>query len=280
MESALYIVPTPIGNKDDITKRAIDVLTNATLIAAEDTRHTKGLLDMLSIPAKKMISCNDHNEEERATLIIDEIKKGGIVALASDAGTPLISDPGYRVVSICAKHNVKVIPLPGACAAITALEGSGLPTDRFLFRGFLPVKNKDLIKVFEDVKESNITTVFYESPRRIIDTLEVIKTVMPENPICLARELTKCFETFYRGKAFEILDTIKSHDNHTKGEFVLIIGPIIHMTDTKDELSKDVLECIDSLKDFVPSKVLSTSLAKLCNLNKKDLYNYIASNKS
>ena len=138
LDSALYIVPTPIGNMQDITLRAIEVLKNATLIAAEDTRHSKLLLDHIGVKGTRMISCHDHNEEQRVEIIKNEIEKGGSVALISDAGTPLISDPGYRVVSLCAKLNVKVVPLPGPCAAITALEMAGLPTDSFLFAGFLP----------------------------------------------------------------------------------------------------------------------------------------------
>ena len=143
MDSALYIVPTPIGNLDDITLRAIDVLKSATLIAAEDTRHSKILLDKLGISGKKMISCHDHNEGERAELIIEEVRAGGVVALISDAGSPLINDPGYRVVTICAEQGVKVVPLPGPCALITALEASALPTDKFMFCGFFPVKEKE-----------------------------------------------------------------------------------------------------------------------------------------
>ena len=149
MDSALYIVPTPIGNLDDITLRAIEVLKSATLIAAEDTRHSKILLDKLGISGKKMISCHDHNEGERADLIIEEVRAGGVVALISDAGSPLINDPGYRVVTICAEQGVKVVPLPGPCALITALEASALPTDKFMFCGFFPVKEKELTGVLE-----------------------------------------------------------------------------------------------------------------------------------
>ncbi|SPT72041.1 Ribosomal RNA small subunit methyltransferase I [Anaerobiospirillum thomasii] len=277
MESALYIVPTPIGNRDDITKRAIDVLNAATLIAAEDTRHSRSLLDMLGIGHKKMISCHDHNEQERASMIIDEVQSGGVVALVSDAGTPLISDPGYKVVSICTKGGIKIIPLPGACAAICALSASGLPTDRFLFRGFLPVKNKELGETLLDIKAQSVTVIVYESPRRIKDTLTVIHELMPDRPLCVAREISKLFETFYRGTACQILEVLNSSDNHVKGEFVLMFGP--DKEQSVDDLTDSIKNSVAELMPFVPAKLLSKVISDISGVNKKSLYNFIIENK-
>ena len=198
IESALYLVPTPIGNLDDITLRAIEVLKSATLIAAEDTRHSKILLTKLGIGAVKMISCNDHNEAERADIIANEVAAGGIVALISDAGTPMISDPGYKLTATLTQRGVKVVALPGPCAAITALCAAALPTDKFLFNGFLPVKDKELTEKLESIATSTTTTVFYESPRRIMTTLNKLKEIDPTRKVALCRELTKTFETIYR----------------------------------------------------------------------------------
>ena len=226
LESALYIVPTPIGNLDDITLRAIEVLKNATLIAAEDTRHSKILLDKLGISGTRMISCHDHNEEQRADVIIEEVKKGGIVALISDAGSPLINDPGYRVVTICSKADVKVVPLPGPCALITALEASALPTDKFMFCGFFPVKEKELTETVQALANVDYTAVFYETPRRIIDTMEIVGKVLPEHDVTLCREMTKTFESFYRLKAKDAVEFLKADADRTKGEFVVAIGAL------------------------------------------------------
>lgn len=226
LESALYIVPTPIGNLDDITLRAIEVLKNATLIAAEDTRHSKILLDKLGVLNPKMISCHDHNEEQRASIIIEEVNKGGIVALISDAGSPLINDPGYKVVTLCSKANVKVIPLPGPCALITALEASALPTDKFMFNGFFPVKEKELVETIESLKGVDYTAVFYEAPRRILNTMEKVAQILPEHDVTLCREMTKTFESFYRLKAKDAPSFLEADSDRTKGEFVVAIGAL------------------------------------------------------
>ena len=270
LESALYIVPTPIGNLDDITLRAIEVLKNATLIAAEDTRHSKILLDKLGISGTRMISCHDHNEEQRADVIIEEVKKGGIVALISDAGSPLINDPGYRVVTICSKADVKVVPLPGPCALITALEASALPTDRFMFCGFFPVKEKELTETVQALANVDYTAVFYETPRRIIDTMEIVGKVLPEHDVTLCREMTKTFESFYRLKAKDAVEFLKADADRTKGEFVVAIGAL------KVETSSIPANVEKALKELIktsPVKQVAAVLADLTGIKKNDLYN-------
>lgn len=270
LESALYIVPTPIGNLDDITLRAIEVLKNATLIAAEDTRHSKILLDKLGISGTRMISCHDHNEEQRADVIIEEVKKGGIVALISDAGSPLINDPGYRVVTICSKADVKVVPLPGPCALITALEASALPTDKFMFCGFFPVKEKELTETVQALANVDYTAVFYETPRRIIDTMEIVGKVLPEHDVTLCREMTKTFESFYRLKAKDAVEFLKADADRTKGEFVVAIGAL------KVEASSIPANVEKALKELIktsPVKQVAAVLADLTGIKKNDLYN-------
>lgn len=270
LESALYIVPTPIGNLDDITLRAIEVLKNATLIAAEDTRHSKILLDKLGVLNPKMISCHDHNEEQRASIIIEEVNKGGIVALISDAGSPLINDPGYKVVTLCSKANVKVIPLPGPCALITALEASALPTDKFMFNGFFPVKEKELVETIESLKGVDYTAVFYEAPRRILNTMEKVAQILPEHDVTLCREMTKTFESFYRLKAKDAPAFLEADPDRTKGEFVVAIGAL---KEDQGAISPQILDALKTLVQTTPVKVACNVVANLTGLKKNDLYN-------
>lgn len=270
LDSALYIVPTPIGNLDDITLRAIEVLKNSTLIAAEDTRHSKILLDKLGISGKKMISCHDHNEEQRASIIIDEVKNGGIVALISDAGSPLINDPGYRVVTLCSKADVRVVPLPGPCALITALEASALPTDKFMFLGFFPVKEKELTEKVQSLENADYTAVFYETPRRIVDTMEIVGKILPEHDVTLCREMTKTFESFYRLKAKDAASFLKADPDRTKGEFVVAIGSLKQETSS---VPASVVKSISELIKTSPVKQVANVLSELTGIKKNDLYN-------
>ena len=270
LESALYIVPTPIGNLDDITLRAIEVLKNATLIAAEDTRHSKILLDKLGVLNPKMISCHDHNEEQRASIIIEEVNKGGIVALISDAGSPLINDPGYKVVTLCSKVNVKVIPLPGPCALITALEASALPTDKFMFNGFFPVKEKELVETIESLKGVDYTAVFYEAPRRILNTMEKVAQILPDHDVTLCREMTKTFESFYRLKAKDTPAFLEADPDRTKGEFVVAIGAL---KENQGAISPQIVDALKTLVQTTPVKVACNVVANLTGLKKNDLYN-------
>lgn len=276
-ESALYIVPTPIGNLDDITLRAIEVLKAATLIAAEDTRHSRILLNKLGVGAVKMVSCNDHNEDERVQLIAAEVAAGGIVALISDAGTPMISDPGYKLVSRLHQGGVKVVPLPGPCAAITALCASGLPTDRFLFAGFLPVKDKELTEKLETLRESAVTTVFYESPRRIMSTLKRLQELEPGRRLALCREMTKTFETIYRMTATELVTYLEEHPDEVRGEFVLIVGPHAKSEQEENMISAQSRSALERLLPALKVKEACALIAELTGESKNRLYEYALS---
>ena len=217
----LYVVATPIGNKDDITIRALNILRNADFIAAEDTRHTKRLLDHHKIK-KSLISYHEHNEEKRTEELLEILKQGKSVALVSDAGTPAISDPGYRLVHEALKKNIKITPVPGASALLTALCASGLYTDQFLFAGFLPKKKGKLHNRLKSLSDTSSTIIFYESPKRIKSTLDEIIYIMGDRYGVLARELTKIHEEFIRGALSEILDNLKKRQT-VKGECTLLV---------------------------------------------------------
>ncbi len=191
----LYIVPTPIGNLGDITQRALDVLASVDMIAVEDTRHTGKLLAHFNI-STKTFALHDHNEQQKAQVLVDKLLSGLSIALVSDAGTPLISDPGYHLVTQCRQAGVKVVPLPGPCAVITALSASGLPSDSFSFEGFLPAKSKARKDKLLEIAKVSRTCIFYESPHRICESLQDMLDVLGgEREVVLARELTKTFET-------------------------------------------------------------------------------------
>ena len=270
IESALYIVATPIGNLEDVSKRAISVLEAATLIAAEDTRHSKIFLNAIGVVGKRMLSCHDHNEEERVELIVKEIEQGGLVALISDAGTPLICDPGFKVVRELVKRGIKVSPIPGPSAVITALSASGLPTDEFVFKGFLPVKDKELTEALALLKNVKSTTVFYESPKRILKTVKLMGELIPNRDLVLCRELTKAFESFYHLKTQEAFDFLAQDANYTKGEFVVLVGPSEEQE--ADEVSPKAYEALESLVEFVPAKVACQVVSKLTGISKNALY--------
>lgn len=216
----LYIVPTPIGNLDDMTFRAINVLKKVDLIAAEDTRHTKKLLNHFSIQ-NELISYHEHNRFERIPLLLDKLKNGGQIALVSDAGMPAISDPGSELVAEAIKNDYPVIVLPGANAALSALVGSGLPTDPFFFYGFLPRKKSDKEKVLSQLKMIEATLIFYESPNRVLQTLQAINEQFGERQVAIARELTKMYEQYIRGSIKNVIDYVKS--NPLRGECVMIV---------------------------------------------------------
>ncbi len=220
-QSTLYLVATPIGNLEDITLRALRVLKECDVIAAEDTRRTGQLLRHFEI-SKPLISYFKFNEAKRSEEILERLRRGEKVALVTDAGTPGISDPGGRVVQAAVKAGFRVEPVPGACALIAALTASGLPTDEFHFIGFLPHKSGQRRKQLESLKEFSGTLVLYESPYRIEKLLEELNVIFPEREVVLARELTKKFEEFLRGKATELLEVVKKRI--LKGEFVVLIG--------------------------------------------------------
>jgi 16S rRNA (cytidine1402-2'-O)-methyltransferase len=216
----LYIVATPIGNLEDITLRAIRVLKEVDLIAAEDTRHTRHLLDRYKIETQ-LTSYHDHNKEEKAPLLVARTLEGKSVALVSDAGTPGISDPGYFLINLAVDQRIPVVPIPGATAAIAALSISGLPTDSFVFEGFLPSKHGARLKRLQDLAREERTIIFYEAPHKIIKTIEDIREVLGDRCVVVTRELTKIHEETIRGKLSDILTRL--HTGTIKGEFTIIL---------------------------------------------------------
>jgi 16S rRNA (cytidine1402-2'-O)-methyltransferase len=222
MPGRLYVVSTPIGNLEDITYRAVRILKEADWIACEDTRTTRRLLDHYGIETRT-ISYHEHNETERAAELIERIGQGESGALVSDAGTPLLSDPGYRLVHAAARAGVRIEPLPGASALLAALVVSGLPTDQFHFGGFLPPKQGQRQRLLESLVEEAATLIFYEAPHRILESLEDIGSVLGTRDIVAARELTKMYEEVLRGTAPEIAAALATRDS-IRGEFVILIG--------------------------------------------------------
>jgi 16S rRNA (cytidine1402-2'-O)-methyltransferase len=222
LSATLYLVATPIGNLEDITFRAVRVLKEAAIIACEDTRQTRKLLDHYEIAARP-VSYHEHNETERTPELIAELQGGASVALVSDAGMPLISDPGYRLVHAAVEAGIRVEAVPGASALLTALAASGLPTDRFYFGGFLPAKSGQRLKLIEGLREETATCVFYEAPHRILEALEAIEQALGDRPVVVARELTKLHEEFLRGTAAEVRAVLSARES-VKGEITLLIG--------------------------------------------------------
>lgn len=218
----LYVVATPIGNLEDITLRALRLLKQVAVIACEDTRQTRKLLDHFSITTPT-VSYHEHNEAARTAELLTRLEAGESVALVSDAGTPLISDPGYRVVHAAIAAGIAVVPIPGASAALGALAAAGLATDQFRFCGFLPPKSGQRRKALEEMAEETCTLVFYEAPHRILDTLADIEAVYGPRPVVVARELTKLHEEFLRGTAAEVHAQLAARPA-VKGEITLLIG--------------------------------------------------------
>src|SRR6202162_6241139 len=220
---ALYLVGTPIGNLEDITLRAVRILKEVDVIACEDTRQTQKLLNHYSITTRT-ISYHEHNEMTRSAELVKEMQEGASVALVTDAGMPGISDPGFRLISLAIRHHVPVVPIPGASAFLAALVASGLPTDSFRFSGFLPAKRGERRAALEAIKTSPRTQVFYEAPHRIVEALsDVVEILGSARHVVVAREVTKLHEEFLRGRAGDVLETLKSRDG-VKGEITLLIG--------------------------------------------------------
>lgn len=219
----LYVVATPIGNLDDLSARAIRLLGDVARVAAEDTRHSARLLSHLGLN-KPMLSLHEHNEARRVETLDRYLAEGEDIALISDAGTPLISDPGFVLVRELRARNRHIVPVPGPCALITALSGAGLPTDRFVFGGFLPAKPGARRQALDGWKTREETLVFYESPHRIVHTLEALNEQLTERDVVLARELTKTFETFLHGSPASLLAQLADDPNQARGEFVVIVA--------------------------------------------------------
>ncbi|RYV03534.1 16S rRNA (cytidine(1402)-2'-O)-methyltransferase [Shewanella sp. OPT22] len=269
---ALYIVPTPIGNLEDLTPRALEVLNQVSLIACEDTRHSGKLLKHFGV-STKTIAIHDHNERDRAAGVVEKLKNGGSIALISDAGTPLISDPGYHLVNYVREAGFDVIPLPGACAAITALSGSGLPSDRFSFEGFLPAKEKGRTDKLKALVDDPRTLIFYESPHRIIQSLQsMLNSFGADRQMVMARELTKTFETFLSGTVEEVLNKVESDSNQQRGEMVLMI----HGAEAaaQDALPVESIETLKILCTELPLKKAAALTAQIHGLKKNALYKH------
>lgn len=268
----LYIVPTPIGNLGDITQRSLDVLASVDLIAAEDTRHTGKLLSHFNIQTRTF-ALHDHNEQDKAQRLVDLLLAGQSIALVSDAGTPLISDPGYHLVSLCRQAGVKVVPLPGACAVITALSASGLPSDRFSFEGFLPPKTKARKDKIQEIAMVERTCIFYESPHRITDALnDLLEVLGPDRDVVLARELTKTFETIQGMPLGELVTWIAEDANRRKGEMVILIHG--YREEKSDELPAEATRALAILVKELPLKKASAAVAEIYSLKKNALYKW------
>lgn len=270
VRGTLYIVATPIGNLEDFTKRAQNILSSVDYIAAEDTRHSKKLLNHFGIE-NRLFSLHDHNEKDKAEYIATLLENGESIALVSDAGTPLISDPGYHVVSYLREQGFNVVPIPGASALIAALCASGLPTDKFFFQGFLPAKTNSRKEVMQTWKQQLGTVVFYESTHRIYDSITDIREIFEEDvELVLAREITKTFETFLKGKPCEILAKFDADANQMRGEFVVMLD-----YRPKENSSQDTLEeerILRILLEDLPVKQAAQIASKITGKKKNYLY--------
>ena len=270
MTGILFIVDTPIGNLDDITFRAVEILKSIDIILAEDTRHSKKLLKHLNI-AKPIRAFHEHNEREKTKAIIDELHSGKSIALISDAGTPLISDPGYFLVAQAKKEGLRVVPIPGASALITALSASGLASDSFTFLGFLPGKQTARVKLLKSLVGRAETSIFYESPKRILATLTDMHAIFGDSrEVCLAKELTKAFETIQTDSIPNLIKYLTADQNNQKGEFVILIS-------ANDKI--DIAEAENQLDSLLPilcaemgaSKAAKLA-AKITGIDKKQCY--------
>ncbi len=269
----LYIVATPIGNLQDITQRALETLAQVDLIAAEDTRHSGLLLSHYGIK-KPFFALHDHNEQQKADLLVDKLKQGRHIALISDAGTPLISDPGFHLVRKCRQAEIKVVPLPGACAAITALCASGIASDRFCFEGFLPAKSKARRDKLQNLAKEDRTLIFYESTHRILDTLADAETVFgAERYIVLAREITKTWETIRGDTVANLRQWLSEDPNRTKGEMVLIIEGYT-TTDDEETFSSQAVKALELISKELPLKKAAAIVAELYGYKKNALYQF------
>ena len=270
MSGLLYIVATPIGNLNDITFRAVETLKGAELVLAEDTRHSKKLFDHYEIKSP-LRAFHEHNENEKVNGIISEIKSGKSVALISDAGTPLISDPGYQLVSEAKKTGITVVPIPGPNAAITALSSSGIASHSFTFFGFLPSKRNLRIKLLKTKMNLGETIIFYESPKRILATIRDMMDVFGrDRRVCLAKELTKSFETIRNDNLPALIDYLENDTNHQKGEFVILVSPTdkIELDEANVELEKILPILCDEMGASKAAKLAS----KITGLDKKYCY--------
>jgi 16S rRNA (cytidine1402-2'-O)-methyltransferase len=277
-DAVLYVVATPIGNLGDMTPRAVEVLQSVALIAAEDTRHSGRLMAHFNIKTP-MISLHDHNERQRLQTILDKLAKGESIGLISDAGTPLISDPGFILVRAVKEAGFKVVPVPGCSAVITALCVAGIPTDRFVFEGFLPAKRVGRKQQFEALLCEDRTVIFYESTHRIVESLTDMQTVLGDDRyVVLARELTKTFETVHGSRLADLLEWVKEDANQQKGEFVVLVQGVEKLEE--DGVSDETLRVLDLLLEELPVKKAAALASKLTGEKKNALYQIALERKS
>lgn len=267
----LYVVATPIGNLEDITARALRILSEVALIAAEDTRHSSRLLQHFGIRTP-LTACHDHNEREQGGPILARLLGGEDVALVSDAGTPLISDPGFHLVRQVRAAGVRVVPVPGACAAIAALSAAGLPSDRFIFEGFLPAKAAARRARLEHIKEEPRTLMFYEAPHRLLETLQDMRLVLgEERQVVLARELTKTFETLKGAPLAALCEWVAGDANQQRGECVVLVAGW-QAPEGDEALGAQALRVLDLLLAEMPVKRAAALAAEITGLRKNLLY--------
>jgi 16S rRNA (cytidine1402-2'-O)-methyltransferase len=269
----LYIVSTPIGNLEDITLRALRVLREVDLIACEDTRQTRKLLDHFGI-AKPTVSYHQHNEASRTAELAAKLEAGVNVALVCDAGTPLVSDPGYRLVMAAIAAGVAVVPIPGPSAAVTALAAAGLPTDSYRFCCFLPAKGPQRRKLLEQLRQETCTLIFYETPHRILDALDDIAAVMGSRPVVAARELTKIHEEFLRGTAAALRDQLAARPS-IRGEFTLLIGRSEGTAHPDETPVRDAVQALE--QQGLPRMEAIKQVAKARGLSKRECYRQVTS---
>jgi 16S rRNA (cytidine1402-2'-O)-methyltransferase len=265
----LYIVATPIGNLEDMTFRAVRILQTVDLIAAEDTRHTGKLLQHFQVQTPQM-SYHDHNRSSRIPELLTQLQYGKAIALVSDAGMPGISDPGYELVTACIEAGIAVVPIPGASAAVTALSASGLPTDKFIFEGFLPAKTQQRREYLESLQAESRTLILYESPHRLQDTLQDLGDILgSDRSIVMARELTKLYEEFWRGTIGEAIAHYQQKE--PQGEYTLVVAGT---PPSKPQLSEAELkaELLEIMKQGVSRSQASRQLAKETSLSRRYLY--------
>lgn len=271
MNGSLYVVSTPIGNLDDITRRALAVLGEVDWVAAEDTRHSQNLLDHVGV-ATRLISYHDHNEAQRTPDLVNRLLEGDSGALISDAGTPLVSDPGFRLVRACQDAGVPVVPVPGASALLAALAVAGQPSDRFVFEGFLPAKGAGRERALERLAGSDATTLIYEAPHRVLSLLEALAPKVAEDrELTLCRELTKRFETVRRGTVPEILEWVRGDKDQQRGELVLVLSPAAR-GEVLDERDRALAR---ALLDELPLSRAARVLAGHTGLKRQELYSYL-----
>ena len=268
----LYVVATPIGNLDDVSQRMRHTLANVSKIAAEDTRRTKRLLSHIGVDTP-CFSFHDHNERQKLDWLVQLLEAGNSIALVSDAGTPLISDPGYPLVTELRKRNMKVVAIPGPCALITALSIAGLPSDRFIFEGFLPSKSAARLQKLQSISKETATSIFYESSHRIKACVEdMVIAFGKDRHIVIARELTKTFETVLDGSAFELSNLLASDQNQTKGEFVVLVKGA---EKSRIDLTAETQLLAVKLSEYLPKKKAAKITAEMFGDKKNLIYQYL-----